>query len=106
MTSDLAWLEQRFGSVVKEPDIMSEFQSIIRVFKLSVEELYAKWEVYDMSLGNKNLPLTIERLKELRDQIQRDLENETRSRKVQQTPVRTVRKTGVLTSSPAAGDNL
>ena len=106
MSSDFAWLEQKFGSVVKQPDITSEFQSIMRIFKLSVEELYNKWEVYDMNNGNNKLPLTIERLKELRDQIQKDLENENyRSRKVIQTPVRTVKRAGILTSSPV-GDNL
>lgn len=106
MTSDLTWLKQKLGSAVEQPDIQVELQSIMRVFKLSEEEVYNKWEAFDMNLGNQKLPLTIERLKEMRNQVQRNLENEiSRSMKSSQTPVRTVKRTNVLnTSSPVGGD--
>lgn len=105
MTSDLAWLEQKLGAAVQAPDIQAEFQSMMKVFKLSAEEVYSKWEVYDMKSGSESQPLSIERLKDMRDQIQRDLELENmRTRKTAQTPIRAVKRAGVLGSSPAGGD--
>lgn len=105
MTSDLAWLEQKLGAAVQAPEIQAEFQSMMKVFKLSAEEVYSKWEVYDMKSGSESQPLSIERLKDMRDQIQRDLELENlRLRKTAQTPIRAVKRAGVLGSSPAGGD--
>lgn len=105
MTVDSAWLEQKFGSVVKQADVQAELESLMRVFKLTVEDFYDKWEVFDMNTGNNNLPLTIERLKELRDQIQRDLERDNlRVKKATKTPIRTMKRANLFTSSPARED--
>lgn len=108
MTSTLPWLKQKLGDVVEEPDVQAELQSIMRVFKLSEEDVYNKWEAFDISMSSnhKQAPLTIERLKEMRNHIQRNLENEiSRAMKSSQTPVRTVKRTSVIgTSSPAGSD--
>lgn len=103
MTSSLAFLEQKFGaSVVNQPDILAEVHSILRLFKITAEEFYNKWEVFDMNSvssikSENNDVFNIERLKEFRGTIQKELEQDmaakTKRKSIVQTPVRAVRKT-------------
>ncbi|KAF5103441.1 hypothetical protein DV451_001475 [Geotrichum candidum] len=116
MTSSLAFLEQKFGtSVVNQPDVLAEIHSILRLFKITVEEFYNKWEVFDMNsipleTNNKQDVFSIERLKEFRGTIQKELEQDmsakAKRKSLVQTPVRAVRKT--FGSSPGTDflDNL
>lgn len=112
MTANLALLEDKFGAgIVNQPHVQSEIHSILRIYKLSVEEFYDKWELYDMksevddssSVAMKD-KVTVERLKDFRDSIQRDLERDmslAASKKALQTPVRTVKKVNRFGSSPS-----
>lgn len=63
-----------------EPDVLAELQSIMRIHSLPAEELFYKWESYNMKMGADDMKLDIETARALKKDIQDALERETRGK--------------------------
>ncbi|KAI1007981.1 hypothetical protein K3495_g263 [Podosphaera aphanis] len=64
-----------------EADVRAELQSIMRLYAIDVEELWYKWESYSMKLmGSDELQLTIDTARNLKKNIQDELERESRTK--------------------------
>ena len=65
------------------PEILNELQSILRLYSVSPEELYFKWEAYSLKMGGEEMKLDAKTLKEFRNNIRDALERESRGKAAQ-----------------------
>lgn len=81
-------LKQRFSLVDSdlEADVLAELQSILRLHSIDVDELWYKWESYIMKMGSNDMKLNIETVRNLKNNIQDELETENRSKAYQSQP--------------------
>ncbi|POS83706.1 hypothetical protein EPUL_003086 [Erysiphe pulchra] len=63
-----------------EADVLAELQSIMRLGSIDVDELWYKWESYIMMMGSNEVKLNIETARNLKKNILKDLESESRSK--------------------------
>lgn len=75
-------LVEKFGPAVDNPDTTAECVSIMRIFSLSVEELSFKWESYVLASGDNDLAVTIDNLREFQNYLQKQLEEQAKSKRV------------------------
>lgn len=76
-------LKQRFGN--QPPDIMSELESMLRIYDIDAEELFFKWESFSMRMNVD--ALTLDSACALKKDVHNTLEKELRAKtKMQQTP--------------------
>lgn len=75
-------IKMRFFSTESEleADVLAELQSIMRLGSMGVEELWYKWESYIMMMGSNEVKLNIETVRNLKKNILKDLESESRSK--------------------------
>jgi len=63
------------------PEILGELQSMLRIFYVSPEELYFKWEAYTMKMGGDEVKMDLKTARDFKKNIQDSLERETRGEK-------------------------
>ncbi|RXG41330.1 hypothetical protein VDGE_09232 [Verticillium dahliae] len=99
-----AELQERFGSGHDpiEPDVIKEMQSIMRLYELSAEDLYYKWESYCIKMEMDAATVTLPPLRNLKQDIQDALEKNTR----QQTQVKTEKRVGATPRAARAGGDV
>ncbi|RKF55810.1 DNA polymerase alpha subunit B [Erysiphe neolycopersici] len=75
-------IKMRFSSTESDlqADVLAELQSIMRLGSIDVEELWYKWESYIMMMGSNEVKLNIETARNLKKNILKDLESESRSK--------------------------
>ena len=75
-------LKERFAPANPdiEADVLSEMNSIMRLHSLDPQELWYKWESYSMKMGQDDMKLNIDTARALKEDIQRGLETENRSK--------------------------
>lgn len=97
-------IQQRFcaGGPI-EPDVLSELQSIMRIHDLSIDDLFFKWESYciRLDLPVQSSALTLANVRNLKQNIQDDLEKTLRTGAASHAP-RSERKP---TATPRANNN-
>jgi DNA polymerase alpha subunit B len=81
-----AELVEHFGDV--HPDVMTELQSMLRLYDIDAQELFFKWESYSMKMGPEDTKLTPDSVLAFKKDVQEQLEKEARgkARMQQQTP--------------------
>jgi len=81
------------------PEILGELQSILRIYSVSPEELFFKWEAYSMKMGGDEMKLDLKTARDFRKDIQDVLERESRgkahSRNNEKRPVAPTPRAGV-----------
>ncbi|KAL7270614.1 DNA-directed DNA polymerase alpha subunit pol12 [Rhizina undulata] len=70
-------LTRRFGDL--PPEIMSEFQSMLRLHNIDANELFYKWESYSMKMGDETR-LTLDTVRAFKKDAQELLEKEMRGK--------------------------
>ncbi|KAF2190012.1 DNA polymerase alpha 70 kDa subunit [Zopfia rhizophila CBS 207.26] len=99
-TSELTERFERYCSTTDNslpPEILHELQSMLRLYSVSPEELYFKWEAYSMKIGPDSTQLNLKTARDFKRNIQDTLERESRG-KAQ------IRSGGVKTApTPRAG---
>lgn len=105
---DHSFLQNKFGpQTASDSDLLADWGMLRRTFHLSCDDLFAKWEVYDMQAGNSN-SLSRNSLQGLRESLQRTLEKSVLtpdtgiSKKRQFTPKSSVGRTAGF-ESPLSG---
>jgi DNA polymerase alpha subunit B len=85
-TKNATELVERFGDV--HPDVMTELQSMLRLYDIDAQELFFKWESYSMKMGPEDTKLTADSVLAFKKDVQEQLEREARgkARMQQQTP--------------------
>ncbi|RKF74878.1 DNA polymerase alpha subunit B [Golovinomyces cichoracearum] len=73
-------IERKFATTESnlEADVLTELQSIIHLHSIDVEELWYKWESYIMKMGSNEMKLNIETARNLKRNIQDELEADNR----------------------------
>lgn len=96
-------LNERFalGDKPLEPDMLAELQSIMRLYSLSVQDLFFKWESYCIKLEMDELKLSVETLRNLKRDIQDSLERESRTQHAQ---VKTEKRAGATPRAAGKGN--
>ncbi|CAN6617999.1 DNA polymerase alpha subunit B [Trichomonascus vanleenenianus] len=75
-------LINHFGPILEAPELQESCESLMKVFSLSAEELYWKWESYVLnSAADNSLQPSIANLRALQGYIQRELEKENQKSK-------------------------
>jgi DNA polymerase alpha subunit B len=82
MDDTTAELNERFATPNEElkPEILAELESILRLHKISVEELSYKWESYCMKMGAEETKLDLKTTRDFKKDIQEILERESRGK--------------------------
>jgi DNA polymerase alpha subunit B len=82
--ADVQELNERFaaGNKQLEPDVVSELQSIMRMHSLSAQDLFFKWESYCIKMDKDGMDLSMETLRNLKQDIQDALERSNRAHHV------------------------
>lgn len=63
-----------------EPEVLGELQSILRLHSISPQELFYKWESYSIKMGGEPLRMELQTARDLKRDIQDNLERETRGK--------------------------
>jgi len=92
MTETTSDLNARFAGSGKplDPSVLHELNSIMRIYQLSPEDLFFKWEAYCIKLNIGSEQPELERLKAFKQDLQDDLEKKTRA----QVHIKTERRVG------------
>ncbi|GME80831.1 unnamed protein product [Ambrosiozyma monospora] len=87
----------KFGTAAEDTEILTKCEELLSLFALSAEDLFLKWEsfVYNTSLANGDLELTVENLNRLQEEIQKQL-----ARQNQKTPSTHRAKRPILRNTP------
>ncbi|ETS80286.1 hypothetical protein PFICI_07815 [Pestalotiopsis fici W106-1] len=101
--ADVQELNERFalGDKPLEPDMLAELQSIMRLYSLSVQDLFFKWESYCIKLEMDELKLSVDTLRNLKRDIQDSLERESRT---QHAHVKTEKRAGATPRAAGKGN--
>jgi DNA polymerase alpha subunit B len=80
-------------------DVLAELQSILRVHSITPQELFYKWESFCLKMGAEEMKLTLDTVRQLKQDVQDTLERESRGKVGRQTekrsaPTATPRATG------------
>lgn len=96
-------LNERFalGDKPLEPDMLAELQSIMRLYSLSAQDLFFKWESYCIKLDMDEMKLSVETLRNLKRDIQDALERESRT---QHAHVKTEKRAGATPRATGKGN--
>ncbi|KAM0328523.1 hypothetical protein ACHAQA_004930 [Verticillium albo-atrum] len=99
-----AELNELFGSGHEgiEPDVLKEMESIMRLYELSAEDLFYKWESYCIKMDMDAATVSLPPLRNLKQDIQDALEKNTR----QQTQVKTEKRVGATPRAARAGGDV
>ncbi|OCK80718.1 DNA polymerase alpha/primase associated subunit [Lepidopterella palustris CBS 459.81] len=78
-------LNERFGHYAGphselRPEVLGELQSILRLYSISAEELFFKWEAYSMKMGGDETTLDLKTARDFKKDIQDVLERERRGK--------------------------
>ncbi|KAK1760411.1 DNA polymerase [Echria macrotheca] len=100
----LAELTERFGAGDKPlaPEVVTELRSIMRLFELSVDDMFFKWDAYCIKMDADSLTTSLETLRAFKQDLQDSLERSTRT----QVHVKTEKRVGATprTASKNSGD--
>ena len=96
-------LNERFGSGDKplEQDVVAELQSIMRLHQLSVQDLFFKWESYCIKLDMDEMKMTLELLRNFKQDLQDALERSNRA----QVHVKTEKRVGATPRAVVKGSS-
>src|SRR6202034_3503244 len=64
------------------PDIMGELESMLRLYSISPQELFYKWESYSLKMGSEDTKLNLETVRMFKKDVQDGLERDTHGRHV------------------------
>ncbi|KAI9841147.1 MAG: DNA-directed DNA polymerase alpha subunit pol12 [Thelocarpon superellum] len=78
------------------PDILGEFQSILRLHSISPQELFYKWESYSIKMGPDETRLDLHTARAFKNDVQDNLEREIRGK----THTRSADKRGPVPATP------
>lgn len=85
--------------------VQNELQSVLRLHDLSPQELFYKWDSYSFKLGgNERLKLDIQRVRDLKRDIQETLEREAKGKVHARNDRRAVGATPRVAAKAAPGD--
>ncbi|KAF1815051.1 DNA polymerase alpha/primase associated subunit [Eremomyces bilateralis CBS 781.70] len=75
-------LNELFASPDTElsPELYGELQSIVRLYSISPQELFYKWESYCIKMGSEETKLSLKSARDLKKDIQDALERESRGK--------------------------
>lgn len=62
------------------PDIMGEFESMLRLYSISPQELFYKWESYSLKMGSEDTKLNLDTVRMFKKDVQDGLERDTHGR--------------------------
>ncbi|KAK8242083.1 DNA polymerase alpha 70 kDa subunit [Phyllosticta capitalensis] len=81
MADTTAELNELFASPTTElsPDVLGELQSLLRLYSISPQELFYKWESYSIKMG-PDTSLTLKTARDFKKDIQDALERENRAK--------------------------
>ncbi|KAH6850611.1 DNA polymerase alpha subunit B N-terminal-domain-containing protein [Chaetomium sp. MPI-CAGE-AT-0009] len=98
----IAELNERFGSGTKdlEADVVAELKSIMGMHQLSVQEMYFKWESYNMKMGMDDFKASIDILRAFKQHLQEELVRSNRS----QVHIKTEKRGGATPRVGKGGD--
>ncbi|KAI1336213.1 DNA polymerase alpha/epsilon subunit B [Xylariaceae sp. FL0016] len=103
--ADVQELNERFAMGGKDlgPDVIAELQSIMRMHSLSPQDLFFKWESYCIKMDMDEMKLSIENLRQLKQNIQDALE---RNNQTHQIRIKSEKRTGATprTATKNGGD--
>ena len=81
-------------------DILSELQSMLRLYSISPEELDFKWQAYNMKMGGEENKMDVKTARDFKKTIQDALERESRGKAQQRNEA----KRGQPTPRAKGGD--
>jgi DNA polymerase alpha subunit B len=64
------------------PDILGELESMLRLYSISPQELFYKWESYSLKMGSEDTKLDLETVRMFKKDVQDGLERDTHGRHV------------------------
>ncbi|ANB14337.1 DNA-directed DNA polymerase alpha subunit POL12 [Sugiyamaella lignohabitans] len=117
---DVKLLSSKLGPAIEDSLVLSEWNSMLKIFALSSEDLLYKWESYVVYLDNNDLEFNIDTLKSFQQHLQNELEEKSRKQQQQQqnghtpssasrpTPSRLNGTSDILTSmlTPGSGGSI
>lgn len=69
-------------------DVLTELQSIMRLYSISPEELDFKWQAYSMKMGAQDNKMDLKSARDFKKTIQDTLERESRGKAQQRNDVK------------------
>lgn len=63
-----------------QPEILSELESMLRLYSISPQELFFKWESYSIKMGSDDTKLDLKTSRDFKKDIQESLERENRGK--------------------------
>ncbi|KAF1994335.1 DNA polymerase alpha, subunit B [Amniculicola lignicola CBS 123094] len=85
-TSELTDRFERYCTTKEDAlptEILGELQSMLRLYSISPEELYFKWQAYSMKMGAEEVVLDVKTARDFKKNIQDTLERESRGKAAQ-----------------------
>jgi DNA polymerase alpha subunit B len=64
------------------PDIMGELESMLRLYSISPQELFYKWESYSLKMGSEDTKLNLDTVRMFKKDVQDGLGRDTNGRHV------------------------
>jgi len=83
------------------PEVLGELQSILRLYSISPQDLFYKWESYSLKMGAEDTRLDLKTARNFKKDIQDTLERESRGK----AHTRGQEKRGVGATPRAAGSS-
>ena len=69
-------------------DVLTELQSMVRLYSISAEELDFKWQAYNMKMGGEENKMDLKAARDFKKTIQDALERESRGKAQQRNEVK------------------
>jgi hypothetical protein len=64
------------------PDVMGELESMLRLYSISPQELFYKWESYSLKMGSEDTKLNLDTVRMFKKDVQDGLERDSHGRHV------------------------
>lgn len=76
-------LAKHFGEYVLEmPNILAECESMLRLYSLTAQELFFKWESYCLNRGTEDTKISLESARDLKRTLQEKFEHDINEKKL------------------------
>lgn len=86
------------------PDVTGELESILRLYSISPQELFYKWESYSLKMGSEDTKLDLDTVRMFKKDMQDNLERNTQDRHGGRGSDRKSNFTATPRSTTAGGD--
>ena len=86
------------------PEVVGELESILRLYSISPQELFYKWESYSLKMGSDDTKLDLDTVRMFKKDVQDGLERDTQGKHVGRTSERKSNVGATPRGAAATGD--